>query len=150
MRKPLSHILRLARHLRSSEEGVVAIEFGIVASILILMTVGATDLGFAMRHRGQMESAVRAGIQKAMEGGTVDAVQSAVLASTNLPSSPAATVTATKKCYDSADSEVTCGSAAAKSTYMEIRLTQDHKWILGMPGFSNPASLTFTRIVRIG
>jgi Flp pilus assembly protein TadG len=149
MRKPISRILRLAERLFSSEEGVVAIEFGIVASMLILMTVGATDLGLAAHHRGQMESAVRAGVQKAMEGGTVDAVKNAVLDSADLPSTPAPTATAAKKCYDDAGDEQNCGNAAAKSTYMEITLTQDHKWILGMPGFSNPASLTLTRTVRI-
>ncbi|HEX6120763.1 MAG TPA: TadE/TadG family type IV pilus assembly protein [Dongiaceae bacterium] len=150
MRKRLIHTLRLGKHLLCSEEGVVAIEFGAVASVLILMAVGATDLGFGMRHRGQMESAVRAGVQKAMEGGTTDAVQSAVLASTNLPSDPAPTATATKKCYDDGGAEATCGSASAKSIYMEITLTQSHRWILGLPGWSNPVNLTLTRTVRIG
>jgi Flp pilus assembly protein TadG len=149
MRKSVSHILRLAKRLVSSEEGVVAIEFGIVASILILLTVGATDLGFAMRHRGQLESAVRAGVQKAIAGGTVDAVKSAVLASTNLPSSPAPTVDAAKKCYDEAGDDVDCESAAAVSMYMEITLTQDHNWILNMAGFGNSISLSLTRTVRI-
>jgi len=150
MRKPLLHVERLAKRLLRCDEGVVAIEFGAVASVLILMAVGATDLGFAMRHRGQMESAVRAGVQKAMEGGTTDAVQSAVLASTDLPSDPAPTATATKKCYDDGGAEATCGSASAKSIYMEITLTQSHRWILGLPGWSNPVNLTLTRTVRIG
>ena len=43
MRKRLLHALRLGNRLLCSEEGVVAIEFGAVASVLILMAVGATD-----------------------------------------------------------------------------------------------------------
>ena len=60
----------LARRLAGNEDGLVAIEFGAVASFLIVMLIGATDLGFAARHRSQMEGAVRAGIQEEMNGGT--------------------------------------------------------------------------------
>ena len=149
MPKAISRFLRFAERLVASEEGVVAIEFGIVASVLILMTVGATDLGLAARHRGQMESAVRAGIQKAMAGGTEDAVKTTVLAATDLPSSPTPTAEAVKKCYDDSGTSQDCASAAAKSTYMEIKLTQNHQWLLGRPGFPSPLPITFTRTVRI-
>src|ERR671922_2043874 len=93
-------IRSLIKRLAGNEDGVVAIEFGVVASFLILMLIGATDLGFAARHRSQMEGAVRAGIQEALKGGTEEAVEDAVTASTDLPSNPAATVSATKICYD--------------------------------------------------
>src|SRR6185503_5561915 len=115
MHKTRTALRSLAQRLIGNEDGVVAIEFGFVASFLILMLIGATDLGFAARHRSQMEGAVRAGIQEAMKGGTEEAVE-----------------------------------AADVSMYMEIVLEQEHKWILGMPGFSNPAILTVTNSVRIG
>jgi hypothetical protein len=121
----------------------------VVASFLILMLIGATDLGFAARHSSQMEGAVRAGIQEAMKGGTEEAVESAVLASTDLPKNPQATISVTKVCYDANGDSADCESAHA-TVYMEIVLEQEHKWILGMPGFSNPSTLKVTNSVRVG
>jgi Flp pilus assembly protein TadG len=142
---------RFSRRLLANEDGVVAIEFAAVASFLILMVVGATDLGLAAQHRSQMEAAVRAGIQEALKGGTEEAVVSAVTASTDLPSSPAATVTATKICYDDQGATVDdCDAANVDSVYMEIVLQQNHQWLLGIPGFSSPSTLKLTNSVRIG
>src|SRR5688572_30306599 len=109
----------LAKRLLVNEEGVVAIEFGVVASFLILMVIGATDLGFAARHRSQMEGAVRSGIQEALKGGTEEAVESAVNASTDLPASPAAVISVTKVCYDSDGESADC-EAENVAIYMEI------------------------------
>jgi Flp pilus assembly protein TadG len=139
----------LAKRLAGNEDGVVAIEFGVVASFLILMLIGATDLGFAARHRSQMEGAVRAGIQEAMKGGTEEAVEAAVLASTDLPASPPAVISVAKICYDEDGAAADC-EAANVTVYMEIVLEQEHKWILGMPGFSNPATLKVINSVRVG
>ena len=139
------------RRLLANEDGVAAIEFGAVASFLILMLIGATDLGLAAQHRSQMEGAVRAGMQEALKGGTEEAVEAAVTASTDLPSSPPATVSATKICYDDQGEAVEdCDAANVDSMYMEIILQQDHQWLLGMPGFSNPSTLKLTNSVRIG
>jgi Flp pilus assembly protein TadG len=149
MRKLVATFERLAKRLLINEEGVVAIEFGIIASLLILMLLGATDLGFAARHRSQMESAVRAGIQKAIKGGSVDAVKSAVLEAADLPTDPEATVTANKVCYDSAGDAADC-DAANVSIYMEITLQQEHKWIIGLPFLANPSTLEVTNSVRVG
>lgn len=142
---------RFSRRLLANEDGIVAIEFGAVASFLILMLVGATDLGLAAQHRSQMEGAVRAGIQEALKGGTEEAVQAAVTASTDLPSSPPATVSATKICYDDQGAAVDdCGAPNVDSVYMEIILQQDHEWLLGLPGIANPSTLKLTNSVRIG
>ncbi len=149
MRKPRLTVRRLMQRLLTNEEGVVAIEFGVVASFLVLMLIGATDLGFAARHRSQMEGAVRAGIQEALKGGTEEAVEAAVSASTDLPPSPAPTVTASKLCYDEGGDEADC-DAANVTIYMEILLQQDHKWLLGLPGFSNPTTLKIENSVRVG
>jgi Flp pilus assembly protein TadG len=149
MHKTRTALRSLAKRLAGNEDGVVAIEFGVVASFLILMVIGATDLGFAARHRSQMEGAVRAGIQEAMKGGTEEAVEAAVTASTDLPSTPAPVISATKVCYDSNGDSADCESANV-TVYMEIVLEQEHKWILGLPGFSNPSTLKVTNSVRVG
>jgi Flp pilus assembly protein TadG len=151
MRNVASSFKSLSRRLLHNEDGVVAIEFGLVASLLILMLIGATDLGLAARHRSQMEGAVRAGIQEALKGGTEEAVEAAVTASTDLPSSPEPTVSATRACYDDGGAKLDdCDSASVATIYMEILLEQEHKWLLGLPGLSNPATLKITNAVRIG
>jgi Flp pilus assembly protein TadG len=150
MHKSRMAVRSLLKRLAGNDDGVVAIEFGVVASFLILMVIGATDLGFAARHRSQMEGAVRAGIQEAMKGGTEEAVEAAVTASTDLPSSPAPTISATKVCYDDGGDSTDCEGAGVESIYMEIVLEQQHTWILGMPGFSNPSTLKVTNSVRVG
>jgi Flp pilus assembly protein TadG len=151
MHRLISKLERFSRRLLANEDGVVAMEFGAVASFLIVMLIGATDLGLAAHHRNQMEGAVRAGIQEAIKGGTEEAVAAAVTASTDLPSTPAATVSATKTCYDDQGETVDdCDAANVDSVYMEIILQQDHKWLLGMPGFPNPSTLKLTNSVRIG
>ena len=149
MHKTRMALRALVNRLIGNDDGVVAIEFGVVASFLIVMLIGATDLGFAARHRSQMEGAVRAGIQEAMKGGTAEAVEAAVMASTDLPSSPAPTISVSKFCYDANGDASDC-EAANVTIYMEIVLEQEHQWILGMPGFSNPATLQVTNSVRIG
>ena len=150
MRNLIGKLERFTKRLLANEDGLVAIEFGAVASLLILMLIGATDLGLAARHRSQMEGAVRAGIQEALLGGTADAVKAAVSASTDLPSNPAPAVTATKVCYDAADVKLdSCEDPQVAKGYMEITLEQDHKWLLGLPGLSNPISLKLKNSVRV-
>lgn len=147
----LIQLERFSRRLLANEDGIVAIEFGAVASFLILMVVGATDLGLAAQHRSQMEGAVRAGIQEALKGGTAEAVEAAVTASTDLPTSPPAIVSATKICYDDQGAAVDdCDAPNVDSVYMQIILQQDHDWLLGLPGFSDPSNLKLTNSVRIG
>jgi Flp pilus assembly protein TadG len=150
MRQLVIRFERLAQRLLINEDGVVAIEFGVVASMIILMLIGATDLGLAARHRSQMEGAVRAGIQEALLGGTEDAVESAVEQSTDLPSSPEPTVSAAKVCYDASDVKLdSCSDPLVAKGYMEVTLQQEHKWLLGFPGFSNPITLKITNSVRV-
>ena len=149
MHKTRMTVRSLVRRLARNEDGVVAIEFGVVASFLILMLIGATDLGFAARHLSQLEGAVRAGIQEAMKGGTEEAIEAAITASTDLPSSPAPVLSVTKVCYDENGESADC-EAENVTVYMEIVLEQQHEWILGMPGFSNPSTLKVTNSVRVG
>ncbi len=147
-------IKELIRRLARDESGVAAIEFGIVATIIILMMVMATDLGLAMRHRSQMESAVRAGLQKALDdSASLTDVEDTALAATDLPVSPAATASAERQCYcpDGTDVDCATGSCGAvkKQEYVDQTLTQDHSWLYGVPGLPNPTSLTISHSLRV-
>lgn len=143
-----------ARRLARNEVGAVAVEFGMVGSLLFFALVMSADLGLAMHHRSQMESSVRAGLQAAL-GNPEDlqVVEDAALAATDLPNSPAATAAAERQCYCSDGIEVdcdggTCG-ALVKERYIELTLTQDHVWLFGVPGLDNPMSISVSRSLRV-
>lgn len=143
-------LLRLAR----DQKGAAAIEFGVIATVLFLMTVMGTDLGLAMRHKSQMEGAVRAGLQRALDGtGDLASVQDAALAASDLPASPAAAATAERQCSCADGTVVDCetGTCAAqeKLEYIELELVQDHAWLFGIPGLPNPTTFTITRSMRV-
>lgn len=145
---------RLLARLAGDEEGVAAIEFGVVASVLIVLMVMATDLGLAMQHRSQMEGAVRAGLQKALDStATLVEVQDYTLNSSDLPASPAAEATAEQQCGCPDGTEVDCSSgtcgASPMRKYVELTLAQDHHWLFGFPGLPNPTTLTVTHTLRV-
>jgi Flp pilus assembly protein TadG len=145
-----SRIRRLARN----ERGVAAIEFGFVSSVLIVLMVMATDLGLAMQHRSQMEAAVRAGLQKALDdAATLDDVENAALASSDLPSSPAPSASAERQCFCPGGSEVSCTTGTCnnqpRQDYIVLTMEQDHQWLLGFPGISNPSPISMTHSLRV-
>jgi Flp pilus assembly protein TadG len=140
--------------LAGDDKGTAAIEFGIIGTLLLLMMVMGTDLGLAMRHKSQMEGAVRAGLQRALDGtSALEDVQAVALAAADLPASPAATATAERQ-FVCADGTVvdcdtgTCG-ALEKLEYVELELVQDHAWLFGIPGVPNPTSFTIKRSMRV-
>lgn len=152
----LSALRRFTRRLARSERGAVAIEFGIISSVLIVMLVMAVDLGMAMRHRSQMEGAVRAGLQEALNTGmSLDAVQASVLNATDLPSSTTPTATAVRQCFCAGSAAPiscttgTCMSGVEKQEYVQVTLVQEHQWLLGFPGLPNPLVLTIERSIRV-
>lgn len=140
--------------LARDQRGVAAIEFGVVSSVLILLMVMATDLGLAMQHRSQLEAAVRAGLQKALDNSaSLDDVENAALASSDLPSSPAPTATAEQQCLCPDGSEVSCTTGTCnnqhRQDYVVLTMEQDHQWLLGFPGVSNPSPISMTHSVRV-
>lgn len=140
--------------LAQDQRGTAAIEFGAIGTLLLMMMVMGTDLGLAMRHKSQMESAVRAGLQRALDGtGDLASVQDATLAASDLPSSPAPTATAVRQCSCADGTVVDCDTgtcvAQEKLEYIELELVQDHAWLFGIPGLPNPTTFTITRSMRV-
>ena len=145
---------RFLARLVGDDEGVAAIEFGVVASVLIVLMVMATDLGLVMQHRSQMEGAVRAGLQKALDSAaTLTAVEDYTLSSSDLPADPEAEATAEQQCGCPDGTEVDCttGNCGASPVrkYVELTLEQDHRWLFGFPGLPNPTTLTVTHTLRV-
>jgi Flp pilus assembly protein TadG len=154
MAKNRSTLRRFLVRLVGDETGTAAIEFGAIGTLLLLMMVMGTDLGLAMRHKSQMEGAVRAGLQRALDGtGDLAGVQDAALAASDLPASPAPTATAERQCVCADGTVVDCGTGNCgvqeKLEYIELELVQDHAWLFGIPGLPNPTTFTITRSMRV-
>jgi Flp pilus assembly protein TadG len=149
-------LVRFARRLIRDDGGVAAIEFSVIGIVLVLLLVGGTDLGLAMRHRSQMESAVRAGLQKAVsdEDVTMGEVEDAALAASDLPSTPAATASASLSCRCPDGTAVDCSTSNAcgadpREQFVTLTLTQEHKWLLGVPWLDDPTTISMTRTLQV-
>ena len=154
MTKQRSALRAFLVRLAGDQSGTAAIEFGAIGSLLFLMMVMGTDLGLAMRHKSQMEGAVRAGLQRALDANSaLEDVQAAALAASDLPASPAATATAERQCTCADGTVIDCGTgdcgALERLDYVELELAQDHAWLFGIPGLPNPTPFTITRSMRV-
>ncbi len=154
MRSAKNGLHRFFTRLAGDERGAAAIEFGAIGSVLFLMVVMGTDLGLAMRHKSQMEGAVRAGLQRALDGtSALEDVQTAALAASDLPASPPAAATAERQCKCADDTVVDCDTGTCgtleKREYVELELVQDHQWLFGIPGLPNPTPFTITHSMRV-
>jgi pilus assembly protein CpaE len=80
-------MIRFACRLLKDLGGQSAVEFALIAPVLVVGLVGAVDLGFNLYQRSDLESAVRSGAQYFMNGGKeVDTAVSIVDAAwTNRP-----------------------------------------------------------------
>lgn len=62
-------IRSFTKRFLTAREGVSAVEFALVAPVLLISMLGVVDIGNVVYQRADMESALRAGIQYFMNGG---------------------------------------------------------------------------------
>lgn len=158
----IAKILRFRRPA-VSDRGSIAVEFAIVAPLLILFVIGAIDYGTMMHGQSTLEAATRAGAEYAWANPTNTAgIQGAV---TNYASfSPAVAskdVTVTTFCTCSDNTPVTCPQGttdpcpAAKAqtdtrvlSYVAVQATQSFEPVLSWGGFW-PSSLNAGTVTRV-
>ena len=136
--------------------GAAAIEFAIVASILIVMAIGVVDVGMGFYRKMQVQNAAQAGAYYAMRNGFApSSIANAVTAATafsGISASPAprlycgcpsntdiATIDCSSKCPD--------GSIAAR--YVEVSAQGTYNTILIYPIFPESFTLTALSTVRL-
>lgn len=106
---------------RNCEKGTSAIEFGLLAPILLIMLLGLIDFGFAWIKKMELSSAARAGAQYALlEGYDSTTVQSVVTNATNLTDITFDTLTTYCQCEDG--TSVTCGDTCTDGS-------SNRKWV---------------------
>jgi Flp pilus assembly protein TadG len=118
--------MRLLKKILGDTRGAAAVEFGLVLPVLAGIVILLPDVSEAGVGAMNMDSAMRAGVQYAMNGGTnVTSVQS--FANSNWPSKPhGATLTASAACYCD-DTVITCGNPCTGTqvakTYITVAAT---------------------------
>lgn len=101
-------IRKTLKRFEIDRAGTSAIEFALTVPVLLTALLGVVDLGNVVYQRGDLEAALRSGIQYFMNGGTDLAKAQAVVDASWTHRPPNATVVAEKYCQ--------CGTTVAACT----------------------------------
>lgn len=134
------------RSFRSANDGSSAIEFGFIAPVLLVVVVTAVDVGTIAVGGSAMQTATRAAIQYAINGGTDMSVAQTqgLYAWSNKPSD--ATLTATQTCQCSGASH-SCTTLCTDGTSPQMYITVSASGTLG--GMVIRQSESRTETVRV-
>lgn len=120
----------------SSQDGVAAVEFALIAPVLFIMLLGILDYAMAIFNKMELEAAVRAGAQYALVKDSSSAdITTVVTNSTNLTVANI-NVTTAEFCECSDGSPVACDGICAVSyvrSYTTVTANYIHTWIF-LPG----------------
>jgi len=142
--------------LSRCRRGASAVEFGIIAPVMILLLSGLADLAAAMQQAIQLENAARAGGQFAMSfpenqagiaAAATAALDSAAAGATVVASAPFCA------CPGGGNAPVACeGTPCAGSpagTYVTVTVTRPFTAIVGIGSFVLPATLRGDAVIRV-
>jgi Flp pilus assembly protein TadG len=141
---------------RASGRGGVAVEFALIAPLLMLMFAGIVDLGFAAYESMQVHAAAAAGAQYAVKyGWDTAAIEAAVMSGTGaegIAASPAPSRFCA--CPDAGglaeiDCGDTCPGGVTPGQYGRVNAELEHSTVLSYPGLPDPLTLTGQAIVRL-
>src|SRR5215469_2662304 len=135
--------------------GVAAIDFAVMAGLLMLIFILLTDLGLGVSAKMQVENAAQYGAQYAFNNGyDASAIQSAVESSSNLAE---LNVTPTSFCGCPGGSGVTsqsdcatpCGDGSTPGEFVSVLVTHTYVPILPYPGLQSGYALSSQSTVRL-
>jgi Flp pilus assembly protein TadG len=141
---------------RESLSGAAAIEFGVVAAILMLMSVALTDVGMGFYRKMQVQNAAQAGARYAMRYGFLSSlIQNAVTAATpngDIAATPAPTQFCgcpTASGIAVSDCTSTCTDGGAAGSYVSVSAQTSYSTILSYPGLPKTFNLTAQATARV-
>lgn len=108
-------VSRIIKRFIGEARGIAAMEFALIAPILALIAILMTDVGMAAVGAMNMQSAVRASVQYAMNGGADMTVAKNVGVSAWSSQPSGATFDATKACR-CASTTITCTQTCANGS----------------------------------
>jgi len=149
-----------AKRLLTAVGGVSTIEFAVIGSMLVTLTIGMLDFGMALWQQMEVGNAARAGAEYgAAHGWGTDgsAVQTAATSATSL----SVTASASQVCgCPNASSGVTltgqsppcttaCSNGGSPSAYVSVSAQASYALVVPFPGISSPITLTATALARM-
>ncbi len=149
-------LCRFLSHRGDAIAGVAAIEFAIIAPILVLLMLCTVDVGMGFYRKMQVQNAARAGAQYALTHGfAVDAISSAVLSATGF-SGISASPTPNQFCACASDTGLTtvacdspCLGGILSGTYVSSSALGTYNTIVPYPMIPNSFTFTAQSTVRV-
>lgn len=140
----------------SSIRGAAAIEFGVIAPLLVLMAISAVDLGMGVYRKMQVQNAAQAGLEYAIAHGfNATSIASAVTSATTF-SGISASPTPTQFCgcasstgISSISCSSTCSGGATPGTYVQVSAQGSYTTLLSYPGIDKSFNFTAQSTVRL-
>jgi len=147
--------LRRLMHPRDGVRGTAAIEFAILATILIMLMICTVDIGMGFYRKMQVQNAAQVGAQYAMlHGFSTSSIGAAVAAATSYPNI-SASPDPTQYCgcpSNTGISTTTCGSVCADgttaATYVSVSAQGTYETLLSYPLIPRSFTLTAQSTVR--
>lgn len=146
------------RHLRQfgrARDGSMALEFALIAPLLLLLAVAVIDFGGAVNRQVQLVGAVRAGIQLAVarppSAETLPEIRSVVQSTAGERSNGAQELVVDLFCEQADGASVACGSGGdqAQATFVSIRVTEIWSPTLTYPLLRQAVPLAAGQTVRV-
>jgi Flp pilus assembly protein TadG len=146
--------LRTLRSFRGSEEGSMALEFALMAPILVLLAVAIVDVSGAANRQMQLVGAVRAGAQLAVvrppAPATLHEIEAAVRGTAPEADGDSRVVVVELFCERADGARVTCGTeAAGEAAYVSIDVTESWSPTFSHALVGRPVPLAARQIVRV-
>lgn len=158
---PTTRVLIHLKTMAAARGGIAAVEFAIVAPILLAFIVPACDLGIGFSQKLQVWEAAHAGAQYALANGFAGtAIQNAVTGAASL-SSISATPAPSESCGCPTGSSVAaanpdvppctgkCPNGAQSGTYVTVSATAVYYPLIPYPTLGSSVTLTAQSLVRI-
>ena len=150
----------LLARIAHADRGLAAVEFGLIAPVLIMLVLGLFDFGLAYRQQLNVNAAAEAGASYAVTNGfNATQISSAVTSSVaGIQSSPAptefcgcpnATSGITQSSSPTPPCVVHCPDGSSPGVYVSVTALLSYTTVVPWPGITNPLQLTSNQMVRI-
>ncbi len=151
-----SPIGRAVRNLARDVRGVAAIEFAIVAPMLVLAMVCTADLGLGIYRKMQVQNAAQAGAEYAIVHGYVSASITTAVSNATTFSGISGTPAPSQFCgcpsstgVTTTDCGGTCSGGSSPGTYVSVGAQATYTTILPYPIMPNSFTFNAQSTVRI-
>ena len=147
------------RRLTRDADGLAAVEFALIAPVLVLFMAGVASFGLGLRLRMEVGAAARAGAAYASSHGfdpskIAAAAQAATVLATNVS---VASSQSTQSCANPSNGTVasaggasTCpGTGVAPGTYVTVTTQMPYTFLMPIPGLGDNTTLHGAAVSRV-